>query len=382
MDSTLRTDARHIRLRPVMAAIIALIAAMGTVAAQLPAAHPAAAAGPDLGTIAAAGPATASTWTGDDPSSAPRTEAPVFVLSSRGRFTAFDAPEVGSNHFPRINNRGDVVGEYIKADDAAGAGGFWRDRRGRITEIAYPGSFETIPLDINDRQVMVGNHRVDADGPSLGFWRDRRGRFHTIRVPGAAQTQAYAINNRGEIVGDYTQPDDTIHGYVWRNGRFTTIDGPDGTGATLTDINDRGQILGVYSTRPGTLSGFLLERGRYTTIDHPDAPYTIPLGINTRGHIVGSTFDALEGATTEAHGFLLRRGADGPFTPIDIPGAIVGTNATGINDHGQIVGRYGNPNTMPGQPAPHMAPTDTATITALAPSSSHRTPPNPRAHQA
>jgi uncharacterized membrane protein len=355
MDSTRRTDARRIGLRLIVAATIALVALVGIAGSQVPAAHLAAAAGPDLGTIAARGRAMARTWTGDDPSSAPRTEAPVFVLS-RGRFTAFDAPEVGSNHFPRINNRGDVVGEYIKADDEPGAGAFWRDRRGRITEIAYPGSFETIPLDINDRQVIVGNHRVGAAGPSLGFLRDRGGRFHTIRVPGAAQTQAYAVTNRGQIVGDYTQPDGTIHGYLWRNGRFTTIDGPDGTGATLTDINDRGQILGVYSTRPGTLSGFLLDRGRYTTIDHPDSPFTIPLGINTRGHIVGSTFDALEGATTEAHGFLLRHGADGPFTPIDIPGAIVGTNATGINDHGQIVGRYGNPNAMPGQPPPDMAP--------------------------
>jgi hypothetical protein len=70
---------------------------------------------------------------------------------------------------------------------------------------------------------------------------------------------------------------------------------------------------------------------------------------------VGSTFDALEGATTEAHGFLLRRGAGGPFTPVDIRGAVVGTNATGINDHDQIVGRYGNPNlatAAAGQPDP------------------------------
>jgi probable HAF family extracellular repeat protein len=290
----------------------------------------------------------------------------VFVLSG-GRFSAFDAPEVGSNHFPRINNRGDVVGEYIKTDPDAGAGGFWRDRRARITEIAYPGSFETIPLDINDDQVMVGNHRADDGGPLRGFLRDRRGRYRTIRVPGARETQAYAINNRGQIVGDYTNPDGTVHGYLWNNGRITTIDGPDGTGATLTDINDRGKILGVYSTQPGTLSGFVLNRGRYTTIDHPDAPNTVPLGINTRGHIVGSTFDALEGATTEAHGFLLRDGADGPFTSIDIPGAIVGTNATGINDHGRIVGRYGNPNPTTDQPIPDMTPTNTMSIMSQAP---------------
>jgi probable HAF family extracellular repeat protein len=367
MESTLHTHARHIRRRPVIAATIAVTAVVVTAGAWLPAAgHRPSVATPELAPIAAAHSGAARTRLGDDSASHPRTEAPVFVLS-RGRFTAFDAPEVGSNHFPRINNRGDVVGEYIKTDLDAGAGGFWRDSRGRLTEIAYPGSFETSPLDINDRQEMVGNHRVDADGPNLGFLRDRRGRFTTIKVPGAAQTQAYAINDRGQIVGDYYDTSGRPHGYLWHNGRFTTIDGPDGTGATLTEINDRGQILGVYSTEPGTLSGFLLNRGRYTTIDHPDAPYTIPLGINTRGHIVGSIFDALEGATTEAHGFLLRAGADGPFTPIDIPGAIVGTNATGINDHGQIVGRYGNPDPATNQPAPIMTPADTAAAIATTP---------------
>jgi uncharacterized membrane protein len=165
-------------------------------------------------------------------------------------------------------------------------------------------------------------------------------------------------------VGDYIKADGTTHGYLWSNGRFTTIDGPDRTGATLTEINDRSQILGVYSTQPETLSGFLFHRGRYTTIDHPDAPYTIPLGVNSRGRIVGSTFDALEGATTEAHGFLLRDGADGPFTAIDIPGAIIGTNATGINDHDQIVGRYGNPDAATDQSAPDMMPTDTPSAIA------------------
>jgi probable HAF family extracellular repeat protein len=368
MASTLHAIGRLIRLRPAIATAIAVAALIVAAAAWLPAADPGTSvAEPGLATLIALDPSRASyRGPGDHRGSRLRTEAPVFVLSG-GRFTAFDAPEAGSNHFPRINDRGDIVGEYFKTDPDAGAGGFWRDRRGRITEVAYPGSFESFPLDINDHQVMVGNHRNDADGPVQGFLRDRRGRYRTIHVPGSAQTQAYAINNRGQIVGDYTNPDGTVHGYLWNNGRITTIDGPDGTGATLTDINDRGKILGVYSTQPGTLSGFVLNRGRYTTIDHPDAPYTIPLGINTRGHIVGSTFDALEGATTEAHGFLLRDGADGPFTSIDIPGAIVGTNATGINDHGRIVGRYGNPNPTTDQPIPDMTPTNTMSIMSQAP---------------
>jgi hypothetical protein len=42
------------------------------------------------------------------------------------------------------------------------------------------------------------------------------------------------------------------------------------------------------STRPRTpVPGFLLDRGRYTTFDPDDNALTLPLGINDRGQIVG-----------------------------------------------------------------------------------------------
>jgi hypothetical protein len=44
---------------------------------------------------------------------------------------------------------------------------------------------------------------------------------------------------------------------------------------------------------------------------------------------------------------------DGEFTRITVPGARVGTAATDINDHGQIVGFYVNPDAAPDrQPSP------------------------------
>ena len=53
-----------------------------------------------------------------------------------------------------------------------------------------------------------------------------------------------------------------------------------------------------------------------------------------------------------AHGFLLAKGVDGSFTPIDFPGAPT-TGATGINDRGQIVGFFANPEATAGsQPSP------------------------------
>jgi hypothetical protein len=69
---------------------------------------------------------------------------------------------------------------------------------------------------------------------------------------------------------------------------------------------------------------------------------------------VGSTFSDPNG--TELHGFLLAKGSSGPFTPIDFPGA-PNTVAFGINDRGQIVGVYENPDAAPdGQPSPMQMP--------------------------
>ena len=79
----------------------------------------------------------------------------------------------------------------------------------------------------------------------------------------------------------------------------------------------------------------------------PGAVLTLPFDINNRGQIVGATASDL--ATETARGFLLAKGARGPFTPISVPGA-PSTVALGLNDRGQITGAYNNPNAAPGPP--------------------------------
>jgi hypothetical protein len=68
---------------------------------------------------------------------------------------------------------------------------------------------------------------------------------------------------------------------------------------------------------------------------------------------------------TKARGFLLRKGAEGPVNRIDIPGAL-GTGVTGINDRGQMVGRYGN-NPNPSPSAARADARSAASMTGLPP---------------
>jgi hypothetical protein len=273
----------------------------------------------------------------------PRSDRPVFVLE-HGRLRAFDAPGTGSVEFPRVNDRGEIVGGYGKPDGTTG--GYLRDARGRVTLFDAPGATVTTPLDVNNRGWVVGN-RCDASPCERrsGFLRAAHGRFRAIRVPGSLQTQAFSIDVRGRIVGDYVDRDGVSHGYLWRRGRFETVDVRGAAATTVFAINDRGDMVGLYADTEGKIHAYLRNRrGRTTTIDAPGAPYTFPLDLNDRRQIVGITTTApsLGPDDNEVHGFVLRHGPRGPFSRIDVPGAS-DTATTSIDDRGRIVGAYENP---------------------------------------
>jgi uncharacterized membrane protein len=99
-------------------------------------------------------------------------------------------------------------------------------------------------------------------------------------------------------------------------------------------------VVGGYTGPDGTVHGYLWDRGRFTTIDVPGA-VTTAQGINDLGQIVGYTTADLD--LTGARGFLLAKGVRGPFTPVSVPAA-PRTIANGLNNHGQVVGVYEDPN--------------------------------------
>jgi probable HAF family extracellular repeat protein len=129
------------------------------------------------------------------------------------------------------------------------------------TRIAVPGARTTTAVGINNRGQVVGQY-LDANGRYHGYlWE--RGQFTTIDAPGAVATTPFDINDRGQLVGVRLEADETFRGFVLERGRFRTFAAP---GAAITfpaDINNRGQIVGSAYRDPAATTGrgFLLAKG-------------------------------------------------------------------------------------------------------------------------
>jgi hypothetical protein len=110
---------------------------------------------------------------------------------------------------------------------------------------------------------------------------------------------------------------------------YTQFKVPGSLSTEAFGINNRGEIVGAY-TVPGRTLGFLRSiEGKFTTIDRQTGGYTDASGINDLGQVVGSS----SGST----GYVLDD--DGDVTPIYVPGSRA-TVVLGINNRTEIVGWY------------------------------------------
>ena len=194
------------------------------------------------------------------------------------------------------------------------------------------------------------------------------------------------INDVGQIVGHYSDSSGATHGFLYSGGSYTTLDDPSGIGSTVAyGINDAGGIVGQYIDSKsilhsfftynfGTITGYFRVTIdiTYATVWHQrrgdssettrtattrrtpsyiqrhyivlSDPFgfngTFAYGINNAGQSVGYYLDP----NNTAHGFLY---SGGTYTTIDDPLGTNGTFAYGINDLGQIVGTYIDSNSKP-----------------------------------
>jgi hypothetical protein len=146
------------------------------------------------------------------------------------------------------------------------------------------------------------------------------------------------VNNAGEIVGYARGSDGRIRGfYLASSDEPAIIELSDIEDTYVTGMNNRGEIVGQIGAGSATVAFVCTlpcTRHSYVPLAH-DGPLS-PSAINDLGVIVGGA-PAVKGARTPS--FFLY--VDGAVTFPDLGGPAVSAG-TGINDHGDVVGNYGD----------------------------------------
>jgi hypothetical protein len=236
-----------------------------------------------------------------------------FIRFSDGSFSApiVDPNDtVGFTEGRGINNSRRVAGDYVISDGTLHS--FFLSG-GTFTEYDVPNTVQTNLLSINDGNDFTGGFDPDGSGIFQGFV-SVDGTLSSFSVPGAAGTFAYEINNSEDlVVGYFIDSTGVLHGY-YRDSDGALHFPIDPTGSTATvlfGLNDRNWVVGRYASSGVTHGLFFVPPNQFSTFDYPGSTFTSLNGINDKGVIVGRYVDA----SGIAHGFLARIKGTPPTTP-------------------------------------------------------------------
>ena len=235
-----------------------------------------------------------------------------FVRFSDGSFSApiVDPNDtVGFTEGRGINNSGTVCGDYVGSD--GNSHGFFLSG-GTFTEYDVPGAPTTVVLGINDSGDFSGG--FDPGTGILQAFISVGGTLTSFSVPGAIATLAYQLNNSKQlVVGYYLDSSGTPHGYFRdANGALHFPIDPSSGGAVLFGVNDRNWVVGRYADASGVSHGFFfITPNNFITFDYPGSTFTSLNGISDQGFICGRYADA----SGNFHGFLARVIGTPPANP-------------------------------------------------------------------
>jgi hypothetical protein len=152
----------------------------------------------------------------------------------------------------------------------------------------------------------------------------------------AIETDSYGVNNAGVIAGDYVDSKSVQHAMILAGTKLTTVNNKtcQTTGAVTGSIafyaiNSANTAVGwCINTKTSLDESFTYSKGKFTAVNFPKSDGTQATGINDKGDVVGLYLDT---AGAE-HGFV-KRGTK--YTSIDVKGD-TSADAYGINNAGDI----------------------------------------------
>ena len=217
-------------------------------------------------------------WSATRPAPIPVVPPPLYRVSDLGTLGG------AGGYVSGMNDHGDVVGRWGSSTKNARP---FVMRNGKMQLIGTGKGGMTVASDINNAGEVAGTSG-NPDGTYDAFsWRN--GKLTLLPSLGGKESYASAINERGQIVGyaqtRFKRPDGYYEGraVLWEKGRVRDLNVPGENSSFGRGINNQGEIVGT-----GNSKSFLWRDGVVTDVGEAGA-YTDARGINDSGLIVGIT---------------------------------------------------------------------------------------------
>jgi uncharacterized membrane protein len=184
----------------------------------------------------------------------PTPGTPRGFLYKNGKFTDVPGPAGATFSIANgINDKGDIVGVYIGADNVVH--GFLLSG-GRYKTINVPGSVFTDVMGINNAGHMVMYWTSPSGVNNTSIYDGKT--YKTINVPGAAISYAAAVNNADDVTYFWLDSAGETHSALRHQGTIFKFDHPKAIGSFAWGINDKSEIVGGYQlTNGGNVSGYV-----------------------------------------------------------------------------------------------------------------------------
>ncbi len=225
-----------------------------------------------------------------------------------------------------IDSTGDVVGTSTLSGTSFNPTHAFLDHNGKMTDLGTLGGGCSFALGMNDFGEVVGKACTTSNEHAFLYSGGTMTDLGTLGGPGS---EALGINTSHQVVGDSATSNtlsSTNHAVLWSNGTMTDLGTLGGYESAAFAINNIGQVVGYASLPDSSLHAFLYSGGKMTDL----GVFFVPEAINNFGVVVGvsnggSAIIYTGGTVQDLN------------TLIPANSGWVLTEATGINDKGQIV---------------------------------------------
>ncbi|GEM_PF-721594 len=200
------------------------------------------------------------------------------------RVSAFSDPSWHSPWVFDINNRGQIVGEFIGADNVGQA---YVSVGGVLKGLGAFNGHGTWATGINDAGAVVGNI---SDINTQRAFLYSGGVMREIGTLGGTWSNAAAINNAGQVVGISGTASGAAHAFLYQDGHMRDLSAlaPPGSGTAITpyDINERGEVTGGW-TVDGEPRAFVYTGSQWRDLGTVGGMNATARRINDSGAVTG-----------------------------------------------------------------------------------------------